>query len=892
VSESDTPLALSAAALGERYRLGRELGAGGMATVYLAHDLRHDRDVAIKILHRHLGTSLGAERFLREIRTTARLQHPHVLPLLDSGDAGEGLLWYAMPYVRGETLRTRLERERQLPVDEAVRLAREVAAALEHAHRQGVVHRDIKPENILLQDGSVLVADFGIALAVEQAGGARMTQTGVSLGTPQYMSPEQATGERTIDARTDVYALGATTYEMLVGEPPFTGPTMQAVMARIVAEAPRGLAGQRRTIPPHVEAAVLRALEKLPADRFASAAEFASALVAPTVARVDAASSGAAAVAVPRRRAARGARAAAATALLGAVAAGGWFLGRGDGGAPRDGGTPIEFAFEPGNLATQRPYVAISHDGRTVVVPIVDASGARRLALRHLDSAGVVIVPRTERANAAVFSPDDRTLAVLVAGGRIALVPLDGGVATTLDAGATILGLAWAPDGWIYFSRIDGRTHALFRIRASGGAAARVTRPDVSNREFAHWYPAVVGDGRAILFGTYTTPVERSRIEAVEPATGRRTTVVDNAMSPRLSGGHLLFVRGGVLHAAPFDETRLALTGDPRPVLDDVAALPSQGLSGYAVSETGVLVHIPASRFFPSSRVVWIARDGAETPVASVEDVWSEPRLSPDGRTIALVRSLASPELWLLDVARGVPSRLSPSGRVALAPLWSADGRSLLYTTESPTFDLARIAVDGGVGHTVLASDFDKFAVAGSPDGRWLAFVEARDRNRLMLMPLGGGPAQRLDGRPAITDVTQYNADFSPDGGWIAYDEVAPDRPSEVYVRRWPGDGGRRQVSAAGGSEPRFSKGGREIVFRRGTALLAASFDPVTGVVGRPTVVLQRRVAWSAGNWRTRSYDVAPDGSRFLLTVPVERTGEPPVVVRTGWSPAAAAPPR
>src|SRR5664279_2681861 len=210
------------AALADRYRIERELGQGGMATVYLAHDLRHDREVAIKVLHPDLGAALGADRFLSEIKTTAKLQHPHILPLLDSGDA-DGLLYYVMPVVTGETLRTRLERERQLPIPEAVRIAREVASALDYAHRQGVIHRDIKPENILLHDGQALVADFGISLAVQQAGGQRMTQTGLSLGTPQYMAPEQAMGDRAVDARADIYALGAVTYEMLAGEPPFVG---------------------------------------------------------------------------------------------------------------------------------------------------------------------------------------------------------------------------------------------------------------------------------------------------------------------------------------------------------------------------------------------------------------------------------------------------------------------------------------------------------------------------------------------------------------------------------------------------------------------------------------------------------------------------------------------
>ncbi len=271
------------AALADRYQLEQQLGEGGMAAVYLADDLKHGRKVAIKVLRPELSAIIGAERFIREIRTIAALQHPHILGLIDSGEV-QGTAYYVMPYVEGESLRDRLNREKQLPVAEAVRIATEVAGALDYAHRHGIIHRDIKPENVMLHDGSALVADFGIALAVSSAGGTRMTETGMSLGTPHYMSPEQAMGEREITARSDVYALGAMTYEMLVGDPPFTGSTAQAIVAKVVTETPRPMLPQRHTIPPHVEAAVLTALEKLPADRFASAAEFSEALNRPGLA--------------------------------------------------------------------------------------------------------------------------------------------------------------------------------------------------------------------------------------------------------------------------------------------------------------------------------------------------------------------------------------------------------------------------------------------------------------------------------------------------------------------------------------------------------------------------------------------------------------------------------
>ena len=266
-----------AAALADRYRVGRELGHGGMATVHLAEDLKHGRSVAIKILRPEVAAAIGAERFVREIRMSAALQHPHILGLIDSGEVG-GTAYYVMPLVEGESLRDRLRREKQLSIADAVRIASEVASALDYAHRRGIIHRDIKPENILLQDGQALVADFGIALGVTSSGDTRMTEAGVSVGTPHYMSPEQAMGEREITARSDVYALGCVTYEMLVGEPPFTGPTTQAIVARVLTERPGSVVSRRHTVPLAMEKAIHTALQKLPADRFASTIAFRSAL--------------------------------------------------------------------------------------------------------------------------------------------------------------------------------------------------------------------------------------------------------------------------------------------------------------------------------------------------------------------------------------------------------------------------------------------------------------------------------------------------------------------------------------------------------------------------------------------------------------------------------------
>jgi eukaryotic-like serine/threonine-protein kinase len=264
------------AALADRYRIERELGRGGMATVYLAHDLRHDRPVALKVLRPELAASLGPERFLQEIRIAARLQHPHILPVHDSGEA-VGRLWYTMPYVEGESLRQRLARDGQLPLDQAVRITTQVLGALGYAHAHGVIHRDIKPENILLEGDEAVVADFGVARAISAAGENRLTETGFALGTPTYMSPEQAAASRELDGRSDLYAIGCVLYEMLAGQPPFGGANAQQLLARHAMDPVPPLRTVRATVPEGMERSVMRALAKAPADRFPTAAEMAAA---------------------------------------------------------------------------------------------------------------------------------------------------------------------------------------------------------------------------------------------------------------------------------------------------------------------------------------------------------------------------------------------------------------------------------------------------------------------------------------------------------------------------------------------------------------------------------------------------------------------------------------
>jgi serine/threonine protein kinase len=374
-----------------------------MATVYLAQDLKHNRKVALKVLKPELAAVVGTERFLAEIETTANLQHPHILPLFDSGEA-DGFLFYVMPYVEGESLRDRLDREHQLPVDEAVRIATNVAEALDYAHAQGVIHRDIKPENILLQAGKPVVSDFGITLALGAAGGNRLTETGLSLGTPHYMSPEQATGDQHVGPATDLWALGCVLYEMLVGEPPYTGSTPQAVLGKIVtADAPSARA-ERKAVPSNVDAAIRRALEKLPADRFGAASHFAEALDDPSF-RLPVVESG------PSPGWARSTVIAAGWMglVLVSVATVLWVLaGRGSNRT----GAHFEVVLPSGLSVSRDPYpnVDVSPDGSLIVFAGSASDGRQGLWLRPVGELSPAPIEGTEEGRAPRFSPDGRSI--------------------------------------------------------------------------------------------------------------------------------------------------------------------------------------------------------------------------------------------------------------------------------------------------------------------------------------------------------------------------------------------------------------------------------------------------------------------------------------------------
>ncbi len=874
-----TDLGRLTAALSDRYRIERELGAGGMATVYLAHDVRHDRPVALKVLRPELAAVIGAQRFLAEIKTTANLQHPHILSLFDSGEA-DGTVFYVMPYVEGESLRDRLSREKQLPVDAAIRIATEVADALEYAHQQGVVHRDIKPENILLHGGHALVADFGIALAAAKTGGTRMTETGMSLGTPAYMSPEQAMGEREITPRSDVYALGCVTYEMLVGEAPFTGPTAQAIVAKVLTAEPTSLIAQRRTVPDYVEGAVLRALEKLPADRFARAGEFAQALQGtgvPTAARITRAAA--------RAPAARRLNPllAAISVLLAALAVWGWAR-RGPGGSAR----VIRFEMRPENLVLAIGGVAtqltISPDGKMVAFVGGPPNDPWTINLRSLDRLVSRSLPGTEGALNPAFSPDGKWLAFRAPDGKLKKVAVDGSGVTTICpidiSGTDAAGLTWLSDHEIVFGRgIYSEGSGLYRVPADGGEPKRFTQLDSASGERLQLSPVAADHGRLVLYSSTIASTTDLNIGVVPVATGKPKVfaALKGIRAVGLADGQLIYVRAdGAVMAAPFDVDRLE-AGAPVQV-DDSVTVPASGWDvPVALSESGTLFYQHGGAV---SQLVSVDLHGQAHPILDSAQVYLHPRLSPDGRRLAYeVQGASESEIWVTDLALHTRERITHEG-FNNRPEWSPDGQLLLYmSSRDPNNSIWIQPADGSGSATLFFHGNNPIREAiFTPDGKSIVFrADTPDSNRNVYLLPRVGEKKPLPILASIAD--EKEARVSPDSKWLAY--VSNESGvEEVYVRALLPGGARVPVSSGGGGEPLWSRDGHRLYFRSGTRLMVATVTTSPRLaVSAPELVFQ-------GPYATESYhpnyDVAPDGRSFVMIRPVEQNRQ--LVVAVNWS--------
>ncbi len=860
------------AALASRYRIERELGTGGMATVYLAHDEKHDRKVALKVLKPELAAVIGAERFLNEIKVTANLQHSHITPLFDSGEA-DSFLYYVMPYVEGESLRDKLDRQKQLGVEEAVEVTKAVASALDYAHRHDVVHRDIKPANIMLQDGDPLVMDFGIALAVTQAGGARITETGLSLGTPYYMSPEQATGDRDVDGRSDIYSLGCVLYESLAGDPPHTGSTVQAVIAKVVTETPRLISQVRNTVPVQVAAALQKALAKVPADRFATAGEFADALSGRLPLALDLPSA-AQPGARPAGRFAMDWRVAVPGALLLlAAGAGLWELAR---PSAQPSALPIRFAFAPpAEKAFQQvtgPILALSPDGsRLVYVGRSGGRWGRQLYLRRLDDLEPTPIPGTEGGATPFFSPDSRWLGFL-ADGKLQKVPIDGGPAFTIaDAPGDVRGASWGDGDVVVFAAAGGG--GLSRVSAAGGDPVVLTTPDTASGVAAHRWPHMLPGGVTAVFTVWFGTRETAKLAAVSLETGEVIPLLDGGMGGQYDeSGYLLFGRAdGSLAAVPFDPEAVAVTGQAVAIHQGVL-VKGGGAVEYGVSRYGTLVFVPGGTAY---RLMLLDRLGQERLIAANTEFLNHPRFSPDGTRIAIAS--LNGDIAILDLERGTFTQMTFDGS-NLYPEWTPDGRRIAFASaRGGDYDLYWTPADGsGRPEPLLEAELDQYEISWFPDGRAFAFRQngsetARD---IWMAELGGSS----DPRPLIaTPADERMPRISPDGRWLAYvsNESGPD---EVYVRPLPDLGAKWLVSSGGGSEPAWGPDGRELFYRRGgdLVILAVETSPAFRVSSDSVV----RASDYLADANHPHYDVAPDGEHFIM---VARPEQEAMVVVLNW---------
>ncbi len=854
------PIERVTTALSDRYRLERELGQGGMATVYLAHDLKHDRKVAIKVLHPELSAVIGGERFLAEIKVTANLQHPHILPLFDSGSA-DGLLFYVMPYVQGESLRAKMSREKQLGVEEAVRLASQVASALDYAHRQGVVHRDIKPENVLLHDGVALVADFGIALAATNAGATRMTATGLSLGTPAYMSPEQAMGDREVDARSDVYSLGTMLYEMLVGDPPHSGSTAQAIVAKVLTEKPVPVTVHRETVPVNVAAAIQKALHKLPADRFASAADFAKALATPGWSSGESlATTAMPSVGAPSRR---GRNAWPVIALGSALAAGalGWWLKP---EAPR----PVR-RFEVFARGSYGP-IALSPDGSTLVAVGAgpDSSGTDTdVWLRRLDELEATRIAGVAGFN-AVFSPDGKALAIATVDGKLARATLAGTAPRTLSDSVYYVG-SWSEDGYIYFTNLR---LGVSRIPADGGTPETLTEiTGGSAYEVVHALPIALPAGKGVLFtsvGSLGTSAQ-SEIRVLDLGTRQVKPLVQGFMPAYMHGRLVFATSGGTLVQVPFDEDRLEITGTPEVITTGLATF--FGLANVHLSRTGTLLYqLGQSSGGEGSLISVVNRSGVGTALPLPRAPFNSLRLSPDGTRLALeVTSGANDggDIYVLAMGDSVSVRLSRHG-INTYPVWSRDGGRVAYSRLlDGERDLAWQPADGsGRAETLLRRPGDQFELEFAQDGH-LIVREGNATGGVAALDIVSVAPGDDSARPFAADpkAAERAHRLSPDGRWLAYVSDENGR-EEVFVRPYPdaGTGAQWQVSDNGGTEPIWAHSGRELFYKSQNALFSAEVRTTPGFA----LGARRRLFSVAGyisNLFHARYDVLPGDTSFVM---------------------------
>jgi serine/threonine-protein kinase len=853
------------------YEILSAIGAGGMGEVYRARDTKLGRDIAIKVLPDAFARDFARmSRFGREAKLLASLNHPNIASIYGLEDSGSTHA-LVMELAEGPTLADRIK-QGPIPIDEALPIARQMADALEYAHEKSVIHRDLKPANIKVAvDDTVKILDFGLAKALEEDPASvdistsptlsRMaTMQGVLLGTAAYMSPEQAKA-KPVDRRTDIWAFGCVLYEMLTGKMAFTGETVTDTLASIIKEEPDWKLLPSAT-PMRVRVLLQRCLQKDPKQRLRDIGDARISLDevlsdAPDVAIALSP----AAVRPAWRRALPWVAAVVLSIVTAAIAGiGVWNLKP----SPLKPVTRFTITLPPGQRLAGSAALALSPDGSKLAYVATTQTSLQQIYLRAMDNSETKPIPGTEGATQPFFSPDGQWVGFF-AGGKLKKISVYGTVAQVLADAAIPLGGSWGSQNTIVF---EAGLSVLQQIRDGGGAPQSVTR--LEKDEVAHNWPEFLPGSKAVVFGVPSTSTIAVQLMG---SSERRDLLKQTGAIPRYaSSGHLIYAQAGNLMAVPFDLERLEVTGTAVPVVQGVLQSSNVGQPAqYSVSDTGTLAYVPGGVAATQGKLVWVNRAGTEQPLAAPARAYEQPRLSPDGRRVAVTLrdEAAGPQVWLYDLARDTLTRFTFEGTTNQSVAWTPDGKRIAFlSNKEGRYNIYWQLADGSGGlERLTTSDHVQFPLSWSPDGQLLAFMEVfpATAGDIWVLRTSDRKAQPFLQAPAY----EGGGRFSPDGRWLAYVSDESGR-REVYVQPYPGPSGKYLISTEGGNEAEWNRNGRELFYRSGDKMMAVEVTTQASFsVGKPKMLFGGSYLQSGGT--AADYDAARDGQRFLMLKPVEQ---------------------
>ncbi len=876
------------------YEIQSPLGAGGMGEVYRARDTKLNRDVALKVLPKNVaGDSERMARFKREAQVLASLNHPNIATIHGLEESG-GTRALVMELVEGATLAERIK-SGAIPLEEALPIARQIAAGLEDAHERGIIHRDLKPGNIkITPEGTVKILDFGLAKALETAAASSgdsapgpsledsptlssvATQAGVILGTAAYMSPEQAKGKK-VDRRADIWAFGVVLFEMLTGRRLFDGDSTAEILATVMMTEPKWEA-LPSGLPPRMRTLFLRCLEKDAKRRLQAIGE-ARIAIEETLSGADSVA------ATYDRRASGGERSSprrpvsrrlvpwALSAILGLALAALIISNVLQAPPPARAVARVVIPLPPTDRLALglNPVLALSPDGSRLVY-VASRSGGKQLYVRAIDLFEATPIPGTEGAETPFFSPDGQSVGFF-AEGRLKRVSLSGGAPLTLCTVASARGASWAPDDTIIFTPSYGYS-GLLRVSAGGGTPKPLTTPDQKKGEVSDRWPQVLPGGKAVLFTLWSGgSFDDASVGVLLLETGERRTLLKGGTFARyVPSGHLVYARAGGLLAVPFDLKRLEVTGPPVSILEGVSMHPTTGAAEFSSSNNGSLAYFAGGLRTEERTLVWVDRKGTAQPLPAPAHPYFFPRLSPDGLRLAVGISGSDVGVWVYDLARGTLTLVTKTA-IMPNPIWTPDGKRLTFNdAQHGPWNLFWTPADGsGTAERLTTSENGQSPGSWSPHGQALAFSEMDPTTGydIQVLKLEGEPSALLKAgrKPQPFLQTPSNASapmFSPDGRWLAYQSNESGR-NEVYARPFPAPGGKSQISTEGGTEPIWARNGRELFYRNGDKLMVVAVETKAAfAAAKPKLLFEGQ--YEPGLYAfSANYDVGPDGQRFLM---------------------------